>query len=276
MITEKEIFELIKDKHRIKGLTYGGYFVLGAIILFLIGEILFALACLAVSVYFFIQGSSVEKDYIKNPKLDPLYRTYDSEETMYKVMDEIIKHPIYSSNKIKISEHFILFGDNYEKIIRYEDVIWASIRKDGSYVVFLYIRNRFGEFEDLKLPTEAGNLIYNQLLEKCDNLKSEDTINEEYDKRELPFTEEYAFYEGKKQKENKKKIEEEPVEKEEKPKKKSSTKKEKEKKEDSPKKEAKKEANDKFKELRELKALLDDGVLTQEEYENEKSKILKG
>ena len=276
MITEKEIFELIKDKHRIKGLTYGGYFVLGAIILFLIGEILFALACLAVSVYFFIQGSSVEKDYIKNPKLDPLYRTYDSEETMYKVMDEIIKHPIYSSNKIKISEHFILFGDNYEKIIRYEDVIWASIRKDGSYVVFLYIRNRFGEFEDLKLPTEAGNLIYNQLLEKCDNLKSEDTINEEYDKRELPFTEEYAFYEGKKQKENKKKIEEEPVEKEEKPKKKSSTKKEKEKKEDSPKKEAKKEANDKFKELRELKALLDDGVLTQEEYENEKSKILTG
>ena len=276
MITEKEIFELIKDKHRIKGLTYWGYFVLGAIILFLIGEILFALACLAVSVYFFIQGSSVEKDYIKNPKLDPLYRTYDSEETMYKVMDEIIKHPIYSSNKIKISEHFILFGDNYEKIIRYEDVIWASIRKDGSYVVFLYIRNRFGEFEDLKLPTEAGNLIYNQLLEKCDNLKSEDTINEEYDKRELPFTEEYAFYEGKKQKENKKKIEEEPVEKEEKPKKKSSTKKEKEKKEDSPKKEAKKEANDKFKELRELKALLDDGVLTQEEYENEKSKILKG
>ena len=185
-------------------------------------------------------------------------------------MDEVVDHPIFKAKGTNISEHFILYGDLYECIIRLCDVVGINNTELNTVYSRIDIEDRFGQKKKIKIETPKAKEIYEYLSENCENavVGANITFDEgDYSKKSIDYdselTEEYCFYEskGKKKKKETKKVEKEEkkdeiVEEVEEKTKKSS------------------DMDKKYNDLKKLKELLDDDIITQEDYDKEKAKIL--
>ena len=281
-MTEERIKKLLKSRYN--DMALGALFAVTfiGIVLSIFGGPTFFLVGIMCGLFFYFKIKIENRSNVKDLDSSLLFIIYPDKETLIKVMDEVIDHPIFRANGTKISKHFILYGDQYENIIRLYDVTGINITELDIVYSRILIEDRFGQKKKIKIETPKAKEIYDYLSENCVNavvgaeivLDDEDSnpIFIEYDSK---LTEEYCFYEAdtkktkssKKLKENKKEeIKEEQVEvKEEQVKEIKNEKKESNKSSD---------MDQKYNDLKKLKELLDNDIITKEDYDKEKAKIL--
>ena len=274
-MTEERIKKMLRS--RIRGESLGifiAFIILGLLMSLIGGSTCFAI-CLMVGIVFSVKTSIENHDDIKNIDNSLLFIIYPDMDVLIKVMDEIIDHPIYKANGTNISEHFILYGDQYENIIRLCDVTGINITKLNDVYSRIDIEDRFGQKKKIKIECLKAEEIYNYLSENCKNAtigspivfdeESSNIIYIEYDSK---LTEEYCFgwdkSKKRKKKETKKEIKQEEVVEEEETE---------EVEEETPKREST-SMDQKYNDLKNLKELLDSDIITQEDYDKEKAKIL--
>ena len=200
-MTEEKLIELVRNKHKGNGLATFIALSIIALIAFWLTGVPYVLGLIGGGIYYGIKIHNDEKEYIKNPKSDILFLIYDNIDTLIKVMDEIIYHPIYKTSKAKISKHFILYGDEYENIIRLYDVTGINITKLNDVYSRIDIEDRFDQKKKIKVETPKAEDIYKYLSENCKNAKIDYMIaftESDNDKKYIDYgkvlDEEYCFY----------------------------------------------------------------------------------
>ena len=287
-MTEERIKKMLKSRY--DGEAWGALIAVtfvGLVISFFGGPG-FLVAGFLCGLFFFIAVKKANKIDINRLDYSRLFLIYPNKDVLIKVMDEVVDHPIFKVKGTNISEHFILYGDLYECIIRLCDVVGINNTELNTVYSRIDIEDRFGQKKKIKIETPKAKEIYEYLSENCENavVGANITFDEgDYSKKSIDYdselTEEYCFYESKgKKKETKKVIEDKKEEAKEEFKEKKTTKKEengKTKKSVKVKVNEKKESLDmdkKYDNLKKLKELLDNDIITKEEYEKEKKKIL--
>ena len=299
-MTEERIKKLLKKRYEGEALgAFLAVFFIGLIFSIFGGPGLIIWG-VAVGIIFYIKVKIDNHDFVKDIGNSLLFIIYPDKNVLIKVMDEIIDHPIFKANGTNISKHFILYGDQYENIIRLYDVNGINITKLNNVYSSISVEDRFGQKKKIKVETPKAEEIYKYLSENCVNAVIDSPIEFDENSSQIRYidydsklTEEYCFYEGKSKKEKKKinkVIEDKKIEtRKEFKEKKEITKEVKPKEKVKPKEEVKKEVkkknspkpkkessniDKKYNDLKKLKELLDADIITKEEYEKEKNKIL--
>ncbi len=288
---EKRIKKMLKSRIKAEGLGLAVGVIIIGLILSLFGGPSMILLGIIVAIFFYIKSLIENYDEIKNVDHASLFYMYEDRNVLIKVMDEVINHPIIKLGATKVSKHFILYGDQYENIIRLYDVNAINITKLDDNFSQVEIKDRFNQKKKLKYVTKDAEKLYSYLSENCKNtvigcpIEFEEGYQHTNVYHDEPLTEEYCFYEGeskktvgrrtelrnnqntKKEVRRSTKIRDVEQLKKEKQLENQQSEKKKNKK-------GSKNVNQKYNDLKKLKELLDNDILTKEEYDKEKSKIL--
>ena len=280
-MTEERIKKLLKERIKEDALVSFLALVFLGIVGSFFGGYLFFGTCVIVGIIFYIKLSIENRKEIKDIENAILFLMYPDKEVLIKVMDEIIDHPIFKGGGIRVSEHFILYGDQYENIIRLYDVKGINITKLNDVYSRVDIEDRFGQKKKIKIETPKAEELYNYLSLNCKNAVIgypvefiEGEQNSKYIDHDCTLTEEYCFYEeeNKKRKKRETKKDDKKDIKDEIKKEESKTMELNEEKNTSKKESS--NMDQKYNDLKKLKELLDSDIITKEEYDKEKSKIL--
>ncbi len=275
-MTEEKIKKLLIIRYRGTALGYSMFFVIAGIALLLFGLPHFAIGSFVMGFLFWLNITVTNHNDIKNIDNALLFKMYPDREVLIKVMDEVLCHPIYISYSTNISEHFILYGDEYENIIRLCDVIALNKTKLNDKYSEIHIEDRFKQRKKVKVNNNKVDEIYQYLSDNCKNaeigkyidFESKDCAGHFID-IEDSLTEEYCFYESTSQKTMSTKNRKEKVKTE-----KVSVPQKEEVKEIKEKNNKSSNMEQKYNDLKKLKELLDNDIITQNDYDKEKAKIL--
>lgn len=284
-MTEERIKKLLKERIKYEGLGVFLAIMFIGLIFTIFGGPSMLILFFFIGVCFYINAETKTRKEIKDIDNAVLFLMYPDKEVLIKVMDEIIDHPVFNGGGIRVSEHFILYGEQYENIIRLYDVKGINITKLNDVYSRVDIEDRFGQKKKIKIETPKAEELYNYLSLNCKNAVIgypvefiEGDQEGIYIDHDCLFTEEYCFYEGDNKKSKKRETKKDDKKdikdeiKKEKIKEESKTIELKEEKNTSKKESS--NMDQKYNDLKKLKELLDSDIITKEEYDKEKSKIL--
>lgn len=168
---------------------------------------LFALLPLQILLIYLVFFGLPDRNNYKN---DLCYKAYADKETLLSVMQEVTHNIKYRITNLVLTDHFILYEEKYDYIIRYCDINFLRKTSLSAYTIKIEIGDVFGILRSYNIKKELGEEIYNFLLEKCSKvdeiIKYQQYLDaKEFEYRPYPLTYDYMYAEDKKMvKDNKK------------------------------------------------------------------------